>query len=229
MEEVFNIRVVVSLEAAKAVKNNIHKLGAEGGFYARSESLDAIRIRKRRDTIYRKLFALPNSPCGSISAVGMNFAEAKYTVIDVPAQSVWNEKFDTTIGNDHTHAYEMKPEYVKAILKSVNLSDKQVFLGKTQENGDPNRDEVKRLVNDASIQIVFGKDVANDLFMAVLADCFIGYPASHYSLMVARMRYALGMENTFVLTKKAGDSWVSYVNDDHSVLHDPKKMGLWLG
>eukprot|EP00956_Cyclotella_meneghiniana_P019546 scaffold33556_cov59-Cyclotella_meneghiniana.AAC.5 len=152
MEEVFNIKVVDSLEAAKALKSNVHKLGSQDGYSARSESLDAIRIRKRRDTIYRKLlklFALPTSPCGSISAVGMNFAEAKYTVIDVPAQSVWNKKFDTTIGNDHTHAYEMKPEYVKAILNSVNLSDKQVFLGK---NGDPNRDEVKRLVNDASIQ-----------------------------------------------------------------------------
>ena len=228
MEEVFNIRVVDSLEAAKALKSNVHTVGAQAGFYARSESLDVVRIRNRRDTIYRKLFALPNSPCGSISAVGMNFAEAKYTVIDVPAQSVWNEKFDTTIGNDHTHAYEMKPEYVKAILKSVNLSDKQVFLGKAHDNSDPNRDEVKRLVNDASI-LTQDKDVADDLFMAVLADCFIGYPASHYSLMVARMRYALGMENTFVLTKKAGDSWVSYVNDDHSVLHDPKKMGLWLG
>eukprot|EP00956_Cyclotella_meneghiniana_P032038 scaffold86153_cov44-Cyclotella_meneghiniana.AAC.5 len=122
----------------------------------------------------------------------------------------------------------MKPEYVKAILTSVNLSDKQVFLGKAHDNSDPNRDEVKRLVNDASIQTQ-DKDVANDLFMAVLADCFIGYPSSHYSLMVARMRYALGMENTFVLTKKDGDSWVSYVDDDHLVLHDPKKMGLWFG
>lgn len=228
MEEVFNVKVVESLEAATALKSNIHKLGSQAGFYARSESLDVVKIRNRRDTIYRKLFALPNPPCEGVAAVGIKSAETKYAVIDVPVQDPWNAKFDATSGNDHTHAYEMKPEYVKAILNSVDLGDKQVFLGKTQGAADPNREEVQRLMNDVEIQ-TRESDVADNLFLAVLADCFIGSPASHYSLMVARMRYALGMANTFVLTKKAGDSWDSYVNDDHLILHDPKKMGLWYG
>ena len=227
MEEIFGIKVVNTLIDAEGLKKTIHKIGSQYGLYARSATLQPDSIRNRRDTIYRKLLAY-NPQCGGINAAGMNKPDAKYTVIDVPISDAWNTRFDQMIGKDHTAAHEMKPDYVKSILKSVNLDNSPVFLGKSQSGYDLSRVEVKQLEDDTAIQTQ-EKDVANDLYMAVLADCFIGSPANHWSLMVARMRYALGMANTFVLTSKAGETWTSDVGEDHLVLHTPDSMGLWFG
>ena len=228
MEEIFGVKVVDTLADAESLKKTIHKLGSQGGMYARGPAtLMPETIRNRRETIYRKLLAY-NPQCGGMDGAGMNKPDTKYTVIDVPSCDVWCKRFDENSGRDHTAAHEMKPEYVKSILNLVKLSDSPVFLSKSQYDYDPNRVEVKQLVDDAAIKTQ-DKDVSNDLYMAVLADCFIGSPANHYSLMVARMRYALGMTNTFVLTSKVGETWTSYVDDDHLVLHNPGTMGLWFG
>ena len=230
MEDAFDIKVVDSITAASGLKKELHKVNSQSGLYTKSTTLDASKIRNRRETIYRKLFSLgQTAPCDSINKLGLNKADAKYTVIDVAVSDPWNKKFDGTSGRDHTHAYDMKPDYVKSILSSINMQDSPVYLGKTNGGADANRAEVTSLINDPGIKTNDG-DVTNDLYMAVLADCFIGFPASHWSMMVARMRYALGMKNTFVLTQKIGEVWKDYVNEDnHLVIHDPDKMGLWLG
>jgi hypothetical protein len=225
MEDAFGFKVVESLTEASKQKKVLHKLNAQAGLYARSQTLKVEQFRNRRDTIYRKLFSLPNPPCGGIDAAGMNKPDAKYTVIDVAFQDAWNAKFDENEGRSHTDAYEMKPDFVKNILNSVQMGDSPVFLGKTQNSQDANRAQVKGLVDDPAIKTQ-DKDISNDLYMAVLADVFIGVPSSHWSMMVARMRYALGMKNTFVLTTRN----ISYVDDaSYLLIHDPKRMGLWFG
>ena len=74
------------------------------------------------------------------------------------------------------------------------------------------------------------RPTAGYVYLAVLADVYIGNPVDQLSLWIARMRYALGIKNTFVLTEKQGDNWVSYVNDDtYLELYDANRLGTpWI-
>jgi hypothetical protein len=210
MEGVLGVHIVQTDD--EIGKTGIHRLNSNGAFYGRGRTLTAEQIRNRRDTIFRNLFALPNPPCDNIIAGGLDKADAKYTVIDVPWENGWNARVSEFTGRDHTEAFEMKPEYVKSILEPLNMLDYPIYLAKSDVDEDPNRDEVKRLEEDSELK-TDEKDVMNDLHLAVLADVFIGDPCSHWSLMIARMRYALGIKNSFVFTEKKDGKWVSFVDD----------------
>jgi hypothetical protein len=226
MEDAFGFKVVENLTEASNQKKVLHKLNAQAGLYARSKTLDATKLRNRRDTIYRKLFSLPNPQCNGIDAAGMNKPDAKYTVIDVPFQDGWNDRVKAYTQHDHTANFEMKPEYVKSILDPLGMTDQPIFLQKSN-HPELDREEVKRLIADATLKTQ-DRDASNDLYMSVLADVFIGFPSSHWALMVARMRYALGMKNTFVLTEQKDNKWVSYVDDvNYLELYDTSSP--WFG
>lgn len=67
-----------------------------------------------------------------------------------------------------------------------------------------------------------------------MADAYIADPTSNWSLLIARMRYSLGLRNTFVLTENKmidrEERWVSYVNDENYLeLYDKKHLGPWMG
>jgi hypothetical protein len=166
--------------------------------------------------------------------LGLDKEGAKYTVIDVPVTSDWNERFNQISGRGHSEAFHMKPDYVKAILGPLQMMPHPIFLLKDSllANSDPNREQVQRLIQDAELKTQ-DKDLStNDLHLAVLADVFIGSPSSHWSLMVARMRYALGIKNTFVLTQwdAQKNAWVSSVDDiNYLELYDVNTLGPWLG
>lgn len=230
MEDIFGVHVIAdsSAESIQQTGKNVHRVGSEAGYRVRSEKLTAEQMRNRRDTIFRQLFKDLPAQCGNINAAGVNKVDAKYTVIDVPVQDAWNDKVKEYTKHDHTANFEMKPEYVKSILEPLGMADQPIYLQNTvNPSFDPDREEVKRLVDDASLKTQ-DKDVSNDLYMAVLADCFIGYPASHWSMMVARIRYALGVKNTFVLTEEKDGKWVSYVDEKNYLdLYDINSP--WLG
>jgi hypothetical protein len=71
----------------------------------------------------------------------------------------------------------------------------------------------------------------------ILTDVYMADPTSLWSLMIARMRYALGLTNTFVLTEpkidKNGEevwvSMVSFVSEDYLELYDREHLGPWMG
>ncbi|KAL3775873.1 hypothetical protein HJC23_000532 [Cyclotella cryptica] len=234
MEEVWNVTVVENETVAKTLGKKMTRIGAQTGFRTRSQTLNATMIRNRRDTIFRQLFQHSRTEgignvCSSIISRGMDKPGAKYTVIEVPGQNPWNGRLHEFTGHNHTAAFEMKPDYVKSILEPLQMLDHPVFLETKNAGFDPNREEVKRLIQDPSIKTQ-ESDVTKKLHFAVLADVFIGNPASHWSLMVARMRYALGIKNTFVLTEQRGDAWVSYIDDtNYAELYDDAKIGPWMG
>ena len=217
MEEVFGIHVVddpVNDNMKAFGKTKVNGLNSMGAFKTRSQQLTAEQLRNRRDTIFRNLFALPNPQCDNINAAGMNKAHAMYTFIDVPFDDAWNARVQEFTGHEHNEVFDMKPEYVKSILKPLNMLEHPIFLQMSSSENDPEREEVKRLIQDPELK-TDTKDVTNDLYMAVLADVFIGNPCSHWSLMVARMRLAFGLKNTFVYTERQGDKWVSFVEEDN--------------
>ncbi|KAL7477532.1 hypothetical protein ACHAW6_003337 [Cyclotella cf. meneghiniana] len=234
MEEVLNVTIVDNETVANTLGKKFIRIGSRAGYGVRSQTLNVTTMRNRRDTIFRQLFQHSRTEgdgnvCSNIISHGMDKPGAKYSVIDIPGPNPWNARLHEFTGHNHTEAFEMKPDYVKSILEPLQMLDQPVFLEMTNSDLDPNRDEVKRLIQDPSIKTQ-EDDVTNDLHMAVLADVYVGNPASHWSLMVARMRYALGFKNTFVLTEKNGNNWVSYIDDTNYLeLYDESKIGPWLG
>jgi hypothetical protein len=225
---------VVILENAAAAdqlgKEKVHKIDSQGAFYFQG-TFSPTMMRNLHDTVFRKLFKHArmegDGVCSTIVLFGLNKADAKYTFIDIAVKDPWNQKFIDMTGRDMTAAFEMKPEYIKSILEPLQMLEHPVYVEKSLFGADPNREEVKRLIDDSELKT---KEVAgvSNLFMAVCADVYIGNPASHWSLMVARMRYALGIKNSYVLMEKRGDKWTSYVDDTNYLELYDKKLGIWL-
>ena len=67
------------------------------------------------------------------------------------------------------------------------------------------------------------------VYLAVLADVYLGSPHDPLCMWIARMRMALGFKNTYILTKKEGQNWVSYVDDTtHLEMYEAKKLGPFM-
>jgi hypothetical protein len=132
----------------------------------------------------------------------------------------------------------MTPGYVKSILKPLNLHTETIFImGNHSVTED---EEIKRLMEDPELKSKQAVEESDDydhsdmLHLAVLADVYMADPTSQWSLMIARMRFALGLTNTFVLTEPKTDAngdemWVSYVSEDYLELYDREHLGPWLG
>ena len=225
---------------------------AENAFYARSSNLPKETIRNRRDTIWRNLFLHSGMEptklrhvdkknrldvCSLIDKVAKKYntspSRLKYSVVD----EMWNakdlSKLEKSTGRDLRAASEMSPEYVKGILAQLGLVDKPVYITGTLKT----HDKVQKLMNDTTLKhnINFPQvdPVSNMdtrvIHFAVMADTFIGSPASHRSLLIAKIRYALGIENTYLFTRMTGSGYVDALMDDHSELYDKNHMGLLMG
>lgn len=215
-----------------------------------AESLTAVQIRDRRDTIFRLLMRL-SSPtlhgesCFTISLCGLahvsEYPKISYTVIDLSPEMTkpWQSKFNQITGKDHSGAYQMTPEYVKSLLKPLNLHTKSIFL--MGDHSATEDEEIKRLMDDPELitqpAVQESDDYSrSDMFhLAVLADVYMGNPIDKWSLLIARVRFALGFSNTFVLTESKIDEngnkqWMSYVDKDNYLeLYDREHLGSWMG
>lgn len=216
-----------------------------------AKNLSAEQLRNRRDTIFRKLMRLTPSTtkgdaCFTIDLCGLSNINSyhystNYIVIDLsPSISKkWQSKFNDISGRDHSGAYQMTPEYVKSILKPLKLHTKMIFM--MGDHSVTDDEEIKRLMEDPELRTQQAVEEDDDydhsdmLHLAVLADVYLADPTSQWSLMIARMRYALGFKNTFVLTEPKVDEngyeyWVSYVDSEHYLeLYDRAHLGPWMG
>jgi hypothetical protein len=134
----------------------------------------------------------------------------------------------------------MTPDYVKSILKPLNLHKQTIYMIGNINNLEVK--EINRLKEDPELhtfQYYVKEDEDFDrgdmLHLAVLADVFLGEPTNNWSLLIARMRYALGLQNTFVLTEPkidedGNEQWVSYVDSENYLeLYDREHLGRWMG
>ena len=227
-------------------------VNTEGAFYARSSNLQKEMIRNRRDTIWRNLFLHSGMKptklryvdkknrldvCSLIDMAAKKQktppSELKYSVVDIAWDPKQLSKLEGSTGRDLNAASEMTPEYVKGILTSIELLDKPVYI-----TGAKRLDyKVQKIMNDPTLKdnIHFPQATpvsemdTREIHFAVMADAFIGSPTSHRSLLIAKMRYALGIENTYLFTRITGSGYVDALMDDHSDLYDKNHMGLWMG
>jgi hypothetical protein len=211
-------------------------------------SLTAIQIRNRRDTIFRKLLRMSSARQNVCFTIGLcNLSnvntpyKVSYAVINLsPSSKNAQSEFDDVSGIDHSGAYQMTPDYVKSILKPLNLHKQTIYMIGNINNLEVK--EINRLKEDPELhtfQYYVKEDEDFDrgdmLHLAVLADVFLGEPTNNWSLLIARMRYALGLQNTFVLTEPkidedGNEQWVSYVDSENYLeLYDREHLGRWMG
>merc|ERR1711862_395303 len=126
-------------------------------------------------------------------------------------------KIDVQI--DVAAANEFEPEYVKNILKKSGMINAPVIpISKGAK--------LDKLTSDPEIKMETyeGNDVSN-FYLALLADVFIGDPSDRSALWIARFRFALGLDNTFIFTNSRRESVLS--KDNHYLLYDARKIKEW--
>lgn len=162
--------------------------------------------------------------------------DVKYTVIhsrylDGTAEWRLKEISKTTGLTIEGGALHMRPAYIKSILQPLGMLDYPIIL-----LADGQLESVERgLFNDPVIGPKLmvlsesrGKLSEADITLSVLADVFIGNPASVTSGLIARSRMALGYsdESTQLFRRKRLDQWYSVCK----VLcaFNPWIMGKWV-
>ena len=229
------------------------QVNAEAAFHARSSGLQKEMIRNRRDTVWRNLFLHSGTKpsklryvdkenrldgCSLIATAAKTHktrrSRLKYSVVDVAWDTQELPKLEKSTGRDLKAASDMSPEYVKGILTPLELLDKPVYITGAERSND----KIQKIMNDPTLKdnIHFpqatpvSKLDTRVIHFAVMADAFIGSPTSHRSLLIAKIRYALGIENTYLFTRMTGSGYyVDALMDDHSDLYDKDHMGLWMG
>jgi hypothetical protein len=249
MQDVLDITLLNKEEEAQARGKELAIFEADH-VLNRAKTLTPERLRNRRDTIFRELLRITpytskGDSCFTIGLCGLTnidtyHSASSYIVINLSpsASKKWQLKFYEISGRDHSGAYNMTPDYVKSILKPLNLHTETIFImGNHSVTED---EEIKRLMEDPELRTKHAVEESDDydhsdvLHLAVLADVYMADPTSQWSLMIARMRYALGLTNTFVLTETKTDAngeevWVSYVSEDYLELYDRMHLGPWMG
>ena len=220
-------------------------------YYTNSQKYDAKTLRNSRDTIFRNLFQYPSKDvCAIIDGNDFPMEDSdKYTVVhfSTPGIGGYLKQLNDRMGKDLSDANAMKPDYIKNILKQLDMLNQPILpIDTDSANADQAAHKLIGADPDLAKQIKYEKghlnfinktpgstwnrSVASYIYLAVLADVYIGNPVDQLSLWIARMRYSLGIKNSYVLTEKKGDNWVSFIDDEtYLVLYDSSKLATpWM-
>jgi len=114
-------------------------------------------------------------------------------------------------GCDPVAALDMEPEYVKAILEPLGMLEHPILF--ITDNQRP--EVLEKLLEDPEIgpNIRLIPDeaswVGGDITLAVMANVFIGNPASSFSGFIAKSRVSLGYDSNYMFWGKNDDGeWV---------------------
>ena len=165
--------------------------------------------------------------CSGIHALfGKDSASAIYSVIHLRRL----EKVGYTIlaavskhtGCDPRAAIEMRPDYVRTILKPLGMLNYPIVV-----IGDGQSVEaIQRLLDDPEIgpRIVFVPEEAvwngGDMTLGVMSNVFIGNPASSFSGFIAKSRLALGKGHNYLFRARGDDGKWQTVCGDSCVFNE---------
>mmetsp|Transcript_9288 Transcript_9288/g.20085 ORF Transcript_9288/g.20085 Transcript_9288/m.20085 type:complete len:504 (+) Transcript_9288:119-1630(+) len=240
LESILRVKIVESENVLKSMgitypdQPTAHSL-----FYHKPEKLTPTQIRNHRETILRKLLQYPplaggpkENACSTLKKLATGADGERYTVMHLVSEGdkAWLKRLEEITKMDHSAATEMEPAYVKNILTQTEMLDQPMFpiYSEDMPQGAPG---VARLSQDPQLKKLIKVDqnayhFAGKFYLAVLADVYLGSPVDQLSLWIARMRHALDIGNTFVLTEKEGNNWVSYPNfEEHLEFY--ADLGPW--
>jgi len=207
---------------------------------------DAKSTRNHRNTVLRRMFRYPSTlgVLNVCSAFDTLLPEEKeYAVLHI-ADARQREDYlkeqnkeARGKGQHYEAAAGMDPKYVREMFQRADMIGIDVYL----VDGNERRvdEDARAKFEDASKEGILKieelpqqfKHVGSHVYLAVLANVYLGSPADPTSLWIARMRYALGMKNTFIFVDNVGGKLESFVDDDSYLeLYDAEKLGVaWMG
>mmetsp|Transcript_4074 Transcript_4074/g.6724 ORF Transcript_4074/g.6724 Transcript_4074/m.6724 type:complete len:280 (+) Transcript_4074:275-1114(+) len=120
-------------------------------------------------------------------------------------------------GCDRAAALEMKPDYIKAILKPLGMTKHPIVFITDGQNpavlerllADPDLGPMIRTVPEEACWI------GGDLTLAIMSNAFIGNPASTFTGFIAKSRLALGLGHNYLFRARDKDSgeWKTVCGD----------------
>lgn len=186
--------------------------------------------------LFRHYNTAPQDMCSGINAIfGEDRNNVLYTVIHnrhlegAPGIRLM-QRMSRGSGCHPTAALEMRPDYVKAILRPLGMLEHPIVLITDGEEPavaqrlleDPEISPMLRLVpKDASW-------IGGDITLGIMSNVFIGNPASSFSGFIAKSRLAFGFgQNHLFRTTVSGvsgeEAWVATCGD--ACIFDKKVMG----
>ncbi|KAL7553166.1 hypothetical protein ACHAWF_016408 [Thalassiosira exigua] len=171
------------------------------------------------------LFGAKDRGSAKYSVIHLRHLEGKHGTLGLARQS-------KLTGCDPRAALWMEPSYVKPILESLEMLKRPIVIIHDGQNmkaverlaGDPEIGPRVRFVPEDSCW--FGGDVT----LAVMADVFIGNPASTMSLFIARSRAALGTGRNYLWRAKDGEGmWRTVCGDECLFRKQTEKVYFWEG
>jgi len=122
-------------------------------------------------------------------------------------------------GCDPVAALEMRPDYVKSILKPLGMLDYPIVF--ITDGQDPSVLERLKADPDIGPQIRAVPEEASwiggDLTLAIMSNVFIGNPASSFASFIAKSRLALGFGHSYMFRAKDENGKWKTVCGDHCV------------
>ena len=170
--------------------------------------------------------------CSDLDAVfGKHYKDTIYTAIHsrklegAPGVRMMN-KMSEKSGCDPTGALEMRPDYIKSILRPLGMLGYPIVL--ITDGEDPS--VIERLRADPEISKVLrvvpeeASWIGGDLTLAIMSNVFIGNPVSTFSGIIAKSRLALGFGHNHLFRAKDGSgNWHTVCGD--TCVFDNRLMG----
>eukprot|EP00571_Detonula_confervacea_P000956 CAMPEP_0172330372 /NCGR_PEP_ID=MMETSP1058-20130122/61367_1 /TAXON_ID=83371 /ORGANISM="Detonula confervacea, Strain CCMP 353" /LENGTH=297 /DNA_ID=CAMNT_0013047583 /DNA_START=924 /DNA_END=1817 /DNA_ORIENTATION=- len=145
----------------------------------------------------------------------------KYTVIH--SRGLENDgnrfmnKAQEVFGIDNRAGLDHPADLISSILAPLGMKNNSILM--ITDGQSP--EVVQRLSSDPVVgpifQVVPSKvsTMTGDLMLAIFSDVFIGNPVSTFSQYIVQVRYALGIENSYLFAKKdENGKWETFCNDE---------------
>ena len=161
---------------------------------------------------------MSNDMCSVMNSIlGNEKSTATYSVIH--SRSLEGEpglrllgRISEKSGCDPTAALYMEPDYIKSILRPLGMLDHPIIFITDHQNSEI----LDRLLQDleigSNIRLVPPEAswIGGDMTIAIMANVFIGNPASTFSGFIAKSRVALGMDENYLFRARSEETgeWV---------------------
>lgn len=129
-------------------------------------------------------------------------------------------------GCDPRAAIEMRPDYVRTILKPLGMLHHPIVIISDGQH----QDAIQRLIDDSEIgpKITLVPQESSwkggDMMLGILSNVFIGNPASSFSSFIAKSRLAMGKGHNYLFRARDGEGrWQTVCGDscvfDNDISH----------
>lgn len=161
-----------------------------------------------------------------INKLGMKEVTPKYTVIH--SRTLEARAFEkglrlahVAFGVDSRVGLEYPVDLIGTILKPLGMQNSSILMITDGKNPSVAEQLSSDPVIGPYFQVVASEisTLAGDLMLAILSNVFIGNPCSTFSQYIAQVRYALGIGNSYIFSRRNGDEWETFCSSDEACFY----------